>query len=48
MKNAIREKGMVSLGQSGVFISIVLVENVLILFLKDCHHWARELCLRIN
>ena len=48
MKNAIREKGMLSLGQFGVFISIVLVENVLISFLKDCYHWACELCLRIN
>lgn len=48
MKNAIREKGRRSLGQFGVFISIGLVGNVLISFLKDCYHWDRELCLKIN
>lgn len=46
MKNAIIEKRMLSFGQAGVFISIVLVGNVLIT-LKDCYHWARELCWKI-
>lgn len=48
MKNAIIEKGMLSFRQVGVSISIILVGNVLILFLKDCYRWAHELCLKIN
>ena len=48
MKNAIREKGRPSLGQFGVFISIGLVGNVLISFLRDCYYWDGELCLEIN
>lgn len=48
MENAIREKGELTFEQFGVFISTVLVGNVLISFLKDCYHWACELFLRIN
>lgn len=49
LKNATLEKEMLSFGQVGVFISIILVGDVLILFLKDCcYHWASELCMKIN